>query len=67
LLVTSKKVGLDVNIDETKYMMMSRDQNVGLSHNKHIIIVPLRVWKSSNICEQLKQIKNLLRNKLRAS
>jgi hypothetical protein len=33
LLVTSKKVGLDVNIDETKYMMMSRDQSAGQNHN----------------------------------
>jgi hypothetical protein len=26
-------VGLDVNADETKYMVMSRDQNAGRSHN----------------------------------
>ena len=25
--------GLDVNVDKTRYMVMSRDQNVGRSHN----------------------------------
>jgi hypothetical protein len=33
LLVASKKVGLDVNADETKYMFMYRDQNAGRIHN----------------------------------
>ena len=29
LIVTSKEIGLDVNTDKTKYMVMSRDQNEG--------------------------------------
>ena len=29
LLVSSKETGLEVNADNTKYMVMSRDQNVG--------------------------------------
>jgi len=29
LLVTSKKIGLDVNADKTKYTVMSQDQNAG--------------------------------------
>ena len=29
LLVASKEIGLEVNVDETKYMVMSRDQNTG--------------------------------------
>jgi len=33
LAVASKKNGLEVNADKTKYMVMSRDQNVGQSHN----------------------------------
>jgi len=33
LLVGSKEIGLEVNADKTKYMIMSRDQNAGLSHN----------------------------------
>jgi hypothetical protein len=33
LLVTNKEIGLGVNADKTKYMDMSRDQNVGQNHN----------------------------------
>jgi len=32
LVVASKETGLEVNADKTKYMVMSRDQNVGRSH-----------------------------------
>jgi hypothetical protein len=32
LVVASKAIGLDVNADETKNMVMSRDQNEGRSH-----------------------------------
>ena len=33
LVVASKETGLEVNADKTKYMIMSRDQNMGQSHN----------------------------------
>ena len=33
LIVASKVTGLEVNADTTKYMVMSRDQNAGRSHN----------------------------------
>ena len=33
LLVCSKEIGLEVNADNTKYMVMSGDQNAGRSHN----------------------------------
>jgi len=33
LLVGSKEMGLEVNADKTKYMVMSRDQTAGRSHN----------------------------------
>jgi hypothetical protein len=26
---TSKKIGLEINVDKTKYMLLSRHQNVG--------------------------------------
>ena len=32
----SKEIGLEVWADKTKYMVMSRDQNVGRSHNIRI-------------------------------
>ena len=31
--MASKEIGLEVNADKTKYMVMSRDQNAGQSHN----------------------------------
>ena len=31
LVVATKEIGLEVNADKTKYMIMSRDQNAGRS------------------------------------
>ena len=31
--MTSKEIGLEVNADKTKRMVMSRDQNAGQSHS----------------------------------
>ena len=31
-VVASKEIGLEVNADKAKYMVMSRDQNAGRSH-----------------------------------
>ena len=36
LVVASKEIGINVNVDKTKYMVMSRDQNTGRSHNMKI-------------------------------
>jgi len=33
LVLASKEIGLDVNADKTKYMVMSQDQNAGQSHS----------------------------------
>jgi hypothetical protein len=33
LIVASKETGLEVNGDKSKYLVMSRDQNAGRSHN----------------------------------
>jgi hypothetical protein len=33
LVVATKETGLEVNADKTKYMIMSRDQNLGRSHS----------------------------------
>jgi hypothetical protein len=36
LAVTSKEIGLEVNAEKTKYMVMSQDQNAGQNHNRKI-------------------------------
>jgi len=36
LVVASKEIGLEVNADETKYVIMSRDQNARRSHSTKI-------------------------------
>jgi len=33
LVVTNKEIGLEVNADKSKDMVMSRDQNAGRSHS----------------------------------
>jgi hypothetical protein len=36
LVVATKEIGLEVNADKTKYMVMARDQNAGRSHRMKI-------------------------------
>jgi len=33
LVIASKEIGLEVNADKTKYMVMSRNRNAGRSHD----------------------------------
>jgi len=51
LEVASKKIGLEINADKTKYMFMPRGQDVGRSHNIKID-KSLKTWNSTNILEQ---------------
>ena len=53
LVGATNEIGLEVNADKTKYMIMSRDQNAGRSYSMRTDnIIPLKGWKSSNIWEQ---------------
>jgi hypothetical protein len=47
LLISSKEIGLEVNSDKTKYVVMSQDWNAGQSHNIKIDNSSLKGWKSS--------------------
>jgi hypothetical protein len=50
LVVASKEIGLEVNVDKTKYMVMSRSQNAGQNHNIKLDT------KSSERVEQFKYL-----------
>ena len=53
-IVASKKTGLEVNADKSKYMVMSRDQNAG-----RILIIENRSYE---IVEQFKYLGTTLTN-----
>jgi sorting nexin-29 len=36
LMISSKEIGLEVNAEKTKYMVMSRNQNAGHNHNINV-------------------------------
>jgi hypothetical protein len=50
LLNASKEVGLEVNSEKTKHMLMSRNKE-GQKHSMKKAN-PLKVWQNSNIWEQ---------------
>ena len=54
LVAATREMGLEVNADKTKYMVMSREQNAGRIHSVRIdsSTVPSRGWRSLNIWEQ---------------
>jgi hypothetical protein len=52
LLDASKEVGLEVNPEKTKYMLMSRSQKIGRKHSIKIANWSFEVWRISNIWEQ---------------
>jgi hypothetical protein len=47
LLDASKEVGLEVNTEKTKYMLLSRHQNAGQSHD--IKIATQMFWKCGKL------------------
>jgi hypothetical protein len=66
LLVASKEVGLDVNAETTKYMLVSRCQKAGQRQSIKIGNSPLKARQSSNIWEQHLQIKIVFMKRIRA-
>jgi hypothetical protein len=52
LVIASKEIGLEVNAEKNKYMVLSRNQNAGQNHNIKIDSKSLEGWKTSNIWEQ---------------
>ena len=51
LVVATKEIGLEVNADKSKYMVMSGEQTAGLSHTMKVDNSYIERVKSSNICE----------------
>jgi hypothetical protein len=49
LVVAGKETGLEVNAENTKYMVMSQEQNAGKHHNIKTDNTPLKGCNSSNI------------------
>jgi hypothetical protein len=49
LIDSSKEVGLEINIERTKYMLLSRHQNAGQNRDIKITNTPL-YWVSASCC-----------------
>jgi hypothetical protein len=53
LIAASKEIGLKANIDKTKYIDMSRDQNAGQKSNiRKQVINRSKMWNRSDILEK---------------
>jgi len=66
LVVASKEIGLEVNADKTKYMVMSRDRNAEKRHSMKIGNSSFERVEEFKYLGTTLSIKILLRNKLRA-
>jgi hypothetical protein len=53
LLEASREVGLEINMKETKYMVISWHQNAGQNQSLLITNKSFKMWQSSRIWEQL--------------
>ena len=67
LVGATKEIGLEVNADKTKYMIISRDQNAGRSYSMKIYNNNIeRVEEFKYLGTTLTNKKFLFRKKLRA-
>jgi hypothetical protein len=51
VLDASKEVGLEVNPEKTRYMLMSHNRKIGQNHSMKIANRSFKMWLSSNIWE----------------
>jgi hypothetical protein len=51
LLNASGEIGLDVNTEKSKRVVVSRHQNAGQNHNLLMLINQLKIWQSSSILD----------------
>jgi hypothetical protein len=51
LIDASKEVGLEVNAENTKYMLLSHHQNARQKSRQKQLTYPLKMWQSSDIWE----------------
>jgi hypothetical protein len=58
LIDASKEIGLEVNIEKTKYMLVSRDQNGGQNHDINI------AHRSSENMSQLRYLERTVANQI---
>ena len=65
MLVGSKEIGLEMNADETKYIVMSRDQNAGQSHNINTDNISFERLQEFECLGTTLTIKILCRKKIR--
>jgi hypothetical protein len=52
LIDASKEVGLEINTEKIKYMLLSRHQNAGQNHDIKTGKDVLKMWHSSDIWER---------------
>jgi hypothetical protein len=66
LVVATKEIGLEVNADKTKYMVMSRERNAGRDDSVKIDNSSIEKVEMFKYLGTMLQIKILFRKKLRA-
>jgi len=66
MIVEGKEIGLEIIADNTKYRVMSRDQNAGRIASMKIDNSSLERVEEFKLWEQISRIKTLSRKKLRA-